>query len=110
MDHTDPRIARFAAMVQRFPDRSPPRFSLARALHDAGDHAAAEREYAVAVQLQPDLMMAALHRAECLVELGRWQEAGEMAEKARDLAVEQGHSGPLADAEELMLDIADELD
>jgi len=107
---TDPRIDRFEKMVERFPDRSPPRFSLARALHDAGRHADAEPHYARALELQPDLMMAALHRAECLVELDRYEEARTAAMAAREMAQKQGHTGPYADADELLEDIADELD
>ncbi len=106
---TDPRIARFEKIVERFPDRSPPRFSLARALQDAGRHADAEPHYEEALRLQPDLMMAALHRAECLLELQRYEEAKAAAVTARDMAVRQGHTGPKADAEALLEDIADEL-
>jgi len=105
-----PRIARFEAMVARFPDRSPPRFSLARALQDAGELAAAVPHYARAAELQPDLMMAWLHHAECLLGLQRFAEALPIAEEARRLAVTQGHEGPLADATELLEDLADELE
>ncbi len=105
----DPRIARFEAMVARFPDKSPPRFSLGRALQDAGRLADAEPHYARAAELQPDLMMAWLHRAECLMGLGRFAEAQPVAEEARRLAVAQSHEGPLADVTELLEDLADEL-
>lgn len=103
------RADRFRAMVERFPDRAEPRFSLARALQDAGDHAAAQAHYAAAQALQPDLMMAWLHQAECLVELGRWQEAHAAASRAHELAIAQGHSVPRLDAEQLIADIDDEL-
>lgn len=106
---SNPRIERFRAMVERFPDRSPPRFSLARALHDDDDFAAAAPHYAEALRLQPDLMMAALHRAECLFELRRWSDAREAAEAALRMAQQQGHTGPQADASALLDDIADEL-
>lgn len=104
------RITRFQAMVERFPERAPPRFSLARALHDADNHAAAEGHYAEALKLQPDLMMAAMHRAECLFELGRFEDAREAAQVALSMALKQGHTGPQADAENLLEEIADELD
>lgn len=103
----DPRIARFQALVERFPDKSPPRFSLARALHDADEHAKAAPHYAEALRMQPDLMMAALHHAECLMELGELEGARESAEKALALALKQGHTGPQADAESLLEDIED---
>ncbi len=107
MAQPDPRIARFEAMVARFPDRAEPRFSLARALHDAGDHATALGHYEKAGELQADFMMAWLHRAECLLELGRLPEAADAATLARKFAVAQGHVGPRQEAEELLDEIAD---
>ena len=110
MAMSNDRIARFTAMVERFPDRSPPRFSLARALQDSGEYQAAVGHYAEALRLQPDLMMAALHRAQCFFELSQFEEAKAAAEQALQLAVKQGHTGPQADANELLEDIADELE
>lgn len=103
-------VERAQAMVERFPDRAPPHFSLGRALQDAGDAASAEQAYAAAARLQPDLMMAWLHRAECLWEMQQAEAAKECAEQARQLAVAQGHSGPLEEADELLEVIADFLD
>ncbi len=107
MPPNDPRIARFEAMVARFPERPEPRFSLARALHDAGDHGAALPHYEQACELQADFMMAWLHRAECLLELDRLPEAAQAATKSCEFAVAQGHVGPRQEAEELLEEIAD---
>lgn len=104
---SDPRIDRFRAMVERFPDRSPPRFSLARALHDAGQHAEAVEHYAAAAQLQPDLMMAWLHKGECLIELNQLDAAEEAVAESLRLAVAQGHDGPQVEARELLDEIED---
>ncbi len=106
----DPRIARFEAMVARFPDRSPPRFSLAQALQDAGRHGDAVPHFAEAARLQPDLMMAWLRQAESLVALERYADAEPVAQEALRLALAQGHDGPEADARELLEDIEDGLD
>lgn len=103
-------IERARMMTERFPDRAPPHFSLGRALQDAGDFAGAEASYARAAELQPDLMMAWLHRGTCLWELQRAEEARDCADRARKLAVSQGHSGPLDEADELLEAIADFLD
>ncbi|HAN30666.1 MAG TPA: hypothetical protein DCQ06_03630 [Myxococcales bacterium] len=104
---TDPRIERFRKLVERFPDRSPPRFSLARALHDAGQHEEAAGLYADAYRLQPDLMMAWLHAGECLLEIGRFDEAETVTQKALALAKSQGHESPQAEAIELLDEIED---
>ncbi len=109
-DEQDPKIARMRAMVERFPERSVPHFGLAQALHNGGDHDGAEASYAEAYRCQPDLMMAYFRRGQCLMALERYEEAREMANKTRELAMSQGHSGPLADAIEMLEEIADELD
>lgn len=101
------RLERFRQMAARFPDRSVPHFSLAQALQESGDLAGADAAYAEACRLQPDFMLAYLQHAACLVELGARDRARIAAEKARDLAVAQKHSGPLADAEELLEDLED---
>lgn len=104
-DALEQRIAKARSLVDRFADRSPPHFSLGRALHDANNCAEAELSYAIAARLQPDLLMAWLHRAECLLEIGRLHEAEACATQAYKLAKSQGHSGPLAEAEELLATI-----
>ncbi|MCO4764041.1 MAG: hypothetical protein KC502_21190 [Myxococcales bacterium] len=109
MAQQDAIISRFQALVERFPERSPPRFSLGRALQDAGQMAAAAEQYGHAARLQPDLMMAWLHQAECLLAVGDLAVAKTSAEQARKLAVGQGHEGPLADVTELLEDIEDEM-
>jgi tetratricopeptide (TPR) repeat protein len=104
------RITKARGLVERFGDRSPPHFSLGRALHDAGDWSGAEVSYNEAARLQPDLLMAWLHRAECLLEIGRLDDAAACATHARNLAKSQGHSGPLAEADELLDAIAEQKD
>ncbi len=103
------RLDRARALVERFPDRAPPHFSLGRALHDAGALAEAVDHYRRAAALQPDLMMAHLHAAECALALGDASLARSAAEAAQRLARQQGHSGPLAEATDL-LEAIDDLD
>lgn len=104
------RILKAKGLVERFGDRSPPHFSLGRALHDAADWAGAEASYAEAARLQPDLLMAWLHRAECLLEIGLLDEAESCATTARNLARAQGHSGPLGEADDLLEAISEQKD
>ena len=108
-DESDPRIARFVAMVQDDPDNELAQFSLGQALMEAGRPVDAEPCFAAAYGIQPDLMMAYQRRAECLMRLQRYEEAREMAQKTRELAIAQHHAGPRADAEELLEEIEDAL-
>ncbi len=103
------RIEKARALAVRFPDRAPPHFSLGRALQDAGAWAEALTHYRRAAALQPDLMMAHLHAAECALALGDASLARVDAEAAQRLARQQGHSGPLVEATSL-LEAIDDLD
>ena len=103
----DDRISTLRAMVAEDDTNELAVFSLGQALFEAGDFAAAEPWFARAAHLQDDLMMAWLRRAECLVRLGRADEARPCAERGLHLAVAQKHDGPLADAEELLEEIED---
>lgn len=106
--HED-RIARFREMVAEDPDNELAQISLGQALLEAGRPAEAERAFQRAYELQPDLMMAYLRRAECLMALQRFAEARPLAEKGLELAVAQNHVGPRGDAQEMLEEIDDAL-
>jgi predicted Zn-dependent protease len=101
------RLDRLRAMVAEDPDNELARFSLAQALFELAKFAEAEPHFARAAELQPDLMMAWLRRAECLVRMRRDGEARPLLERTIALARAQNHVGPRLDAEELLEEIAD---
>lgn len=107
MTQDDERIARFRELVVEDPDNELAQFSLGQALLDAGRPAEAEGHFARTAQLQPDHMMAWYRRAECLMQLERYEEARPLAEKTLALAIEQHHEGPKADAQEMLEEIDD---
>lgn len=104
------RLAGLRAMVADDPDNELGQFSLGQALFEAHEFAEAEQAFAAAARLQPDLMMAHMRLAECLVALQRHAEARQPAEIARQLAIAQHHVGPRGDAEDLLDEIADATD
>jgi tetratricopeptide (TPR) repeat protein len=108
-DERTARIARFQTLVDDDPENELALFSLGQALQEARRPAEAEGFLKRAYVLQPDLMMAWYRRGECLVQLGRWEEAREMAQRTLDLAISQHHVGPRQDAEEMLEEIADAL-
>lgn len=95
-------ITRYQKMVEQNPDNELARFSLGKALFDQGDHAAAREHFAVAAANKPDWMAVQILLGRCEIQLGHPAVAKAILEKARDLARQQGHVGPLEQVEELL--------
>lgn len=100
MDTTqqDERIARFEAKVIEHPEQELHRFSLGKALFDAGRYAEAERHLRVALGKRQDWMVVVMLLGQCALQRGDKTAARELYEKALQLAIEQHHEGPEADA------------
>jgi predicted Zn-dependent protease len=103
------RRDRFRALAAQFPNNELPLFSLGQVELEAKQWAAAQETFSRVVALKPDYMMAWLHLGQALMRLERWADALEPVERARALAKQQGHSGPLQDCEELLATIREEL-
>ncbi len=95
-------LARHQKMVEQYPDNELARFSLGKALFDEGQHAAALEHLLRALAGQPDWMAVQILVARCELMLGDKAAARVSLEKARQLAIRQGHVGPLAQVEELL--------
>lgn len=96
------KIARFQAIVSRSPDDELARFALAKACLDAGRVDEAKSHFAGAVALKDDWLMAWILLARCRMETGEPELARSALEKARALAIEQNHSDPLIEIDEMM--------
>ena len=106
----DARIARFVALKTQFPTSEMPRWSLATAYAEAGRYAEAIGEFEALVALKPDYCVAYLHLGRCLISEERYAEAVTALERARELAVDQGHMAPKNEAELLLEEARAELD
>ena len=104
------RLTRLRTMVADDPGNELAQFSLGQALFEAHLFAEAGPHFATAANLQPDLMMAHLRWAECLVATKQFDQAKLPAETALQLAIAQNHVGPRGDAADLLDEIADALD
>jgi len=100
-------IERHRARVAQFPDHELPRFSLGKALFDAGQYEEAREHFQVALRLKPDWMAVQILLARCELMLGRREAAREALERARVLAEQQNHAGPKAEVEQLLADLDD---
>ncbi len=98
----DERLAKLEARVARFPDSEVPRYGYAEALFEVGRYAEAAREAIRATELRADFVMGWLLAARSLHADDRSAEARPFAERARALSIEQRHSQPRQEAEELL--------
>ncbi len=99
-------IARYEERVGKFPDNELARFSLARAYYDAGRFAEAREQFALALTRKPDWMVAQILQGKCELSLGNTTAAKAAFTRARALAIEQHHEGPLAEVEQLLAELA----
>lgn len=97
-----PLIEKHQAAVSANPANPLARFSLRKALCDAGSDREAALHLEAALQLKPDWMVVAILLGKIHQRLGESPEALKMFRRARELALEQRHEGPLAEVEALL--------
>ncbi len=89
-------------MVRQYPGNELARFSLGRALFDAGDFTGAREHLEVALQRKPDWMVVQILLGKCDLAQGAVDAARTAFEKALHLARVQHHEGPEAELMELL--------
>ena len=99
-------IARYRKLLEQFPNHELARFSLGKAWYDSGDYGAARDEFELALARKPDWMAVQILLGRCELALGNQRRAREIFERARQLAIEQDHRGPLAEVEQLLSELA----
>jgi len=104
------KIAKFQALKERFPESEMPRWSLATLLEEAERYEEAIIEFTELVAIKPDYCVAFVHLGHCLIMEERYEEAITILEKARVLAIDQGHVPPRNEAEMLLEQARDEMD
>ena len=89
-------------MVEKHPANGVARFSLGKALFDAGLYAEAKEHLSLALNGKPDWMVVQMLLGRCELSLGNRAAARRAFEQAHALAVEQHHEGPQAELEQLL--------
>lgn len=97
-----PAALRWHQILTAQPGNSLARFSLAKALFDAGRFAEAQRHLETALQARPDWMVVQILLGKCHLALGDQAHAREAFVRARQLAIDQHHDGPLEEVEQLL--------
>ena len=98
-------IARWEKAVAVQPANELARFSLGKALFDAGRVGEAREHFAEALRRKPEWMVVQILLGRCHQALGDPDAAREAYRRAHVLAVEQHHEGPQAELEQLLADL-----
>ncbi len=93
----DDTIARAEALLAKYPQNELARFSLGKAFFDKRDFAAARLHFDQALTAKPDWMVVQILVGKCHLALGNNGAAKIAFTRARELAIEQHHEGPLAE-------------
>jgi Flp pilus assembly protein TadD len=91
---TDALIAKYEALLKSRPDDELLRFSLGKALLDAGRVDEAEKELRTALAAKDDWMIVTMLLAKIAGQKGDNAAAKQMWERGLQLAIEQNHEGP----------------
>ncbi len=98
-------ISRYEKMVEQFPQNELARFSLGKALFDAGDFARAKEQLAVALSRKPDWMVVQILIGKCELAQSDKDAAKLSFQRALQLAIDQHHEGPQAEMEQALADL-----
>ena len=98
-------ISRSEKLVQQFPENELGRFSLGKALFDAGEFARAREHLEVALAKKPDWMVVQILIGKCELALGNKAKARADFERALQLAIEQNHEGPQLEMEQALAEL-----
>ena len=93
-------------MVAQFPENELARFSLGKALYDAGAFQPAREHFETALARKPNWMVVQILIGKCELALGNKPAARSAFEKALALAIAQHHEGPQMEMEQALADLA----
>lgn len=95
-----PSLVRPLQMVADHPLNELARFSLGKAHYNLGDFVRAREQLVIALEKKPDWMVVQILIGRCDLSLGDKASARAAFERARRLAIEQNHEGPLAEMDQ----------
>ena len=98
-------IERYTKLLDQYPTNELARFSLGKAYFDVGAFARAREQFELALAKRADWMVAQILLGKCELALGNPDAAKQAFERARKLAIDQNHEGPLSEIEALLADL-----
>ena len=102
---TETAVERFRRMVAQNPQNGLARFSLGKALFDAGHWTDAREHLAAALATKPDWMVVQILLGKCDLARGDKPAAQAAFTRALELAIAQHHDGPQAELEGLLAEL-----
>jgi tetratricopeptide (TPR) repeat protein len=100
-------ISRHKKLLEQYPDNELARFSLGKAYFDAGQFSEAKEQFDFAIAKKPDWMVVQILIGKCHMALGNKSGAKNSFERAKQLAIEQNHEGPLAEMEQMLAELSE---
>lgn len=100
-------IQRWEKLLSAQPNHDLARFSLGKALFDAGRFADALGHLDQALAKKPDWMVVQILIGKCHQSLGQFSAARAAFKQALSLAVQQHHDGPQMELEQLLEDLGE---
>lgn len=107
---SEAKIAQFLALKAAHPESEMPRWTLATTYAESGMYEEAIGEFEALIEMKPDYCVAYLHLGSCLLEEDRPEDAIDVLERARQLAIDQSHTAPRQEAEMLLEQAREELE
>jgi tetratricopeptide (TPR) repeat protein len=98
-------IARHKKLLEQYPENELARFSLGKAYFDAGQVSEAKEQFDLAIAKKPDWMVVQILIGKCELALGNISAAKNSFERAKQLAIQQNHEGPLAEMEQMLAEL-----
>lgn len=99
-------ISKHKKLLEQYPHNELARFSLGKALYDAGAFVEAKEQFELALAAKPDWMVAQILLGKCAMALGNRAVARGALERALRLAIDQNHEGPRVEVEDLLGDLS----
>ncbi len=98
-------IERHKKLLEQYPQNELARFSLGKSYFDIGEIQKAKEQFELAITKKPDWMVVQILIGKCELALGNKPAAQAAFERAKELAIEQHHEGPLAEMEQMLADL-----
>ena len=100
-------VIKYRKLLEQYPNHELARFSLGKAYFNADEFVLAREQFELALARKPDWMVVQILIGKCDVALGNRPAARAAFERARQLAIEQTHEGPLEEMNQLLADLGD---
>ena len=95
-------IDKYEGLLEQRPNDELLRFSLGKALYDAGRSAEAEIQFRAALEAKPDWMIVTMLLAKIALQNNDRVQAKALYEKGLELAIAQDHEGPEEECREAL--------